>query len=298
MARPNLWIKVFAPGIGDLVVILPILKNLKENYVDQLNMVVFNKAQYDLLRRFQYTDITLVMNDMKDVEPRDCIPHGDFYIDIAETQMEKDYWWGSEKFVKDLGHMHIYEVMEKCIQIGGDYERIESLRYNPLEKDGKRTLLLGIGGRRGNKLWFNDSWLRVYELLTERGYYVGMVGAREHNGSDQLSQLEKLGIPFFETKNLGHCIDVISNSAGMITIDSGLMHISAMQGIPTVAMFGPMPSWLWGPKAGHVVNLDGGCGINCTETPLDWECVGRPCMASFKPEDVVNRFLALRESIE
>lgn len=294
MNRPNLWLKVFAPGIGDLVVILPILKNLKENYMDKIVVLVFNQAQADLCYRAPYIDQTFIIKD--GVEAKQLVPEGQFYLDIAETDMESKYWWGSEEFIKDLGHMHIYDVMKECIRIGGDYEKIEPLRCNFLQSSSKREaqVLLGIGGRRGNKLWFNESWLELYQLLTESGYSVGMVGDRNHNGSDQLSELERAGVPFFETNNLGDCIDLISNSAGMITIDSGLMHISAMQGIPTVAMFGPMPSWLWGPKAKHVQNLDGGCGINCSKMPLDWECVGRPCMSSFRPKDVFNHFKALK----
>ena len=295
--RPNLWIKVFAPGIGDLVVILPILKNLKENYVNNLNLMVFNQAQEDLLSRFPYVDYVMQFPQFE-AEPRDLVPKGNFFIDIASTEMEKNYWWGSEEFIEAFGYMHIYDVMSKAIQIGGDYEKIEPLKWNKLEPaTGKETILLGIGGRRGNKLWFNESWIELYHKLVEKGYSVGMVGERNHNGSSQLTELEQAGIPFFETKNLGECIDVISNADGMITIDSGLMHISAMQGIPTVAMFGPMPSWLWGPKAEHVVNLDGGCGINCSEAPLDWECIGRPCMASFTPEQLVRHLILLKDKV-
>lgn len=295
MTRPNLWIKVFAPGIGDLVVILPILKNLKQNYINEMNVLVFNQAQKDLLSRTPYVDKAVIFRE----NPRDYVPKGEFFVDIAETEMESKYWWGSEEFIRDLGKMHIYDVMKECIQIGGDYENIEPLQFNELEpRTDKEIVLLGIGGRRGNKLWFNDYWLEIYEKLKAEGYEVGMVGDANHNGSSQLVELEKEGIPFFQTPDLARCIDLISNSHGMITIDSGLMHISAMQGIPTVAMFGPMPSWLWGPKAKHVINLDGGCGINCSKMPLDWECVGRPCMRSITPDMVLHSFKQLKGSLK
>lgn len=294
MNRPNLWIKVFAPGIGDLVVILPILKNLKLNYMNQVNVLVFNKAQQDLLSRTPYVDKAVIFGD----DPISHVPDGDFYIDIAETEMESKYWWGSEEFINDLGQMHIYDVMKECIQIGGDFDNIEPLQYNPVPWMGDKTVLLGIGGRRGNKLWFNDYWLQTYECLASIGYSVAMVGAKDHNGSGQLAELQAKGIPFYETDSLAETIDIISNSAGMITIDSGLMHIASMQGIPTVSLFGPMPAWLWGPKADHVINMDGGCGINCTKMPLDWQCKGRPCMRSLTPEMVLRNFKTLKERIK
>lgn len=285
MVRPNLWIKVFAPGIGDLVVILPILKNLKQNYMNKVNVLVFNEAQMDLLSRFPYVDKAVIFGD----NPRSYVQKGEFYLDIAETEMESKYWWGSEEFIRDLGHMHIYDVMKECIQIGGDFEKIEPLQFNPLESHtDKKKILLGVGGRRGNKLWFNDYWLELYRNLIDAGYDVGMVGARNHKGSEQITELEQAGIPFYETTDMGRCIDLISHADGMVTIDSGLMHIAAMQGIPTVALFGPMPSWLWGPKSDRVVNLDGGCGINCSKMPLDWECLGRPCMRSMGPLTVLD----------
>lgn len=286
MTRPNLWLKVFAPGIGDLVVILPILKNLKENYMNKVNVFVFNKAQESLLTRTPYVDEAYIIGGGN---PRDFVPKGEFYLDIAETEMESKYWWGSEEFIRDLGKMHIYDVMKECVQIGGDYDNIEPLNFHRIDTIAKKeTILLGIGGRRGNKLWFNDYWFELYKNLKASGYEVWMVGDKSHNGSDQLSQLEQMGIPFYETENLAECIDVISSATGMVTIDSGLMHISAMQNIPTVALFGPMPSWLWGPKAEHVKNLNGKCGLNCSKMPLDWECVGRPCMRSMGPLQVLD----------
>ena len=293
--RPNLWIKVFAPGIGDLVVILPILKNLKLNYMNKINVLVFNQAQKDLLTRTPYVDAAIIFEG----NPRSYVPKGEFYLDIAETEMESKYWWGSEEFINDLGKMHIYDVMKECVQIGGDYENIEPLQWNKVEPlSNKPLILLGIGGRRGNKLWFNDYWLELYAKLQLLDFEIRSIGDKNHNGSDQISQLEQLGLPHYDTESLASCIDVISSATAVITIDSGLMHIAAMQGIPTVALFGPMPAWLWGPKGKHVINLDGGCGINCSKMPLDWECVDRPCMRSLTPMKVQDALEILLAEVD
>lgn len=287
--KPVVWIRLFAPGIGDLAVLLPVLRNVKETYAERLNLIVHNEGQRSLLSRFPWVDRAVIVDN-----PRDVVPTGHFYIDMAETPMEKDYWWGTEEYIKDFGQMHIYDVMEKCIGVSGKYDELVPLEWQTdREAELNNTVLLGIGGRRGNKLWFNDSWFKLYSLLTEASFSVAMVGSKSHDGSGQIEELEQLGIPFIETASLADTIDVISNAKGMVSIDSGLMHLSATQGKPTVGLFGPMPSWLWGPKGDHVLNLDGGCGINCTKMPLDWECVGRPCMASFRPESVFQEWQLL-----
>lgn len=53
-----------------------------------------------------------------------------------------------------------------------------------------------------------------------------------------LSLLQLVGV-------LGHCVAYIGN-------DSGVTHLSAEIGVPTMAVFGPTDPMVWAPSGAHV----------------------------------------------
>ncbi len=71
---------------------------------------------------------------------------------------------------------------------------------------------------------------------------------------------------------------VIAQAALYIGHDSGLTHLSALIGTPTVALFGPTSSERWAPRGPHVTVLR---GAPCT--CRSWDdvgcCIEKPCFA-------------------
>ena len=81
-----------------------------------------------------------------------------------------------------------------------------------------------------------------------------------------LSLLQLVGV-------LGHCETYIGN-------DSGVTHLSAGIGIPTMAMFGPTDPLLWAPRGAHVQCFKGAVMCFC-QTATEKKGCHRPCF----PED-------------
>ena len=73
-----------------------------------------------------------------------------------------------------------------------------------------------------------------------------------------LSLLQLVGV-------LGHCAAYIGN-------DSGVTHLSAEIGVPTLAVFGPTDAMLWAPRSAHVQCFKGAVICHCRTTTEKKEC--------------------------
>lgn len=284
---PTVWVKIFAPGIGDLVVLGPVLYNLKaKNIVENINLIVYNTAQFSLACRMGWIDNVVIGFE------KQHIPDGHFYVDMSEHPLEK-IWWGSPEYIEKYGKTHAIKMMDKIIGGMGIPKELPPLHVdkNPVYKILSNTVLLSVGGRRRTKLLPLSHWLEINEILKEKGYQTALVGKREHQGSEQIKELEKT-IPFLETNRFGEVIDIIYHAKGMISIDNGLYHISSYMDKPTVGVFGPMPPWLWGGLGKKTVDIYKETEINYTTAPLDWELINNPSM-NYNPKNIVDAFLRL-----
>jgi ADP-heptose:LPS heptosyltransferase len=83
-------------------------------------------------------------------------------------------------------------------------------------------------------------------------------------------------------------VDAIGGAGAVIGVDNGLIHLGASMATPTVAIFGPMPAWLWGPRGDIHINIQGDCKIDCTRQPMDWRCDSQICTNAISPIEVFN----------
>ena len=63
---------------------------------------------------------------------------------------------------------------------------------------------------------------------------------------------------------LRETVDVLAGAACVVSVNTGVMHLAAAAGVPTVALNGPTSSRRWGPLGPHVTNVDSelpGCGF-------------------------------------
>ena len=66
--------------------------------------------------------------------------------------------------------------------------------------------------------------------------------------------------------SLAEAIDLLSLAACVVSNDSGLVHVAAAIGTPTVGIFGPTSPWHWAPLNPLAATI---------ETPTEVPC--RPC---------------------
>ena len=139
-------------------------------------------------------------------------------------------------------------------------------------RDGEYLVLhAGAKGRWQTKQWPEAKWIQLMDrLLRDHALRLILVGTPEEQA--QLDGL-KVGLPEamrervqlrtdYSLADLAACL---RGSRGVVCHNSGVMHLAAMLGKPTLALTGSAPHY-WRPPYAHVLNLDSGrCGLACDQ---------------------------------
>lgn len=137
---------------------------------------------------------------------------------------------------------------------------------------GKHLLLHpGAKGRWRTKLWQDERWAELMRhLLNESDLDLLLVGVPEESSHLEMLQARQAGSERTRIKlNMGLSLQglaqSISESSGVICHNSGVMHMAAMLGKPTLVLTGSSPLY-WRPPYPHVVNLtSGACSLACDQ---------------------------------
>jgi heptosyltransferase-3 len=118
-----------------------------------------------------------------------------------------------------------------------------------LNADPARILIHpGSGSRK--KMWPFPHFLEVAHRLSEEGLQVEfLLGPAE---SYLKAVVESSGIPILLTDDLMVVLDRLLEAGALIGNDSGISHLSALVGVPTVAVFGPTDPSRWAPRGRSV----------------------------------------------
>ena len=94
--------------------------------------------------------------------------------------------------------------------------------------------------------------------------------------SQLLSQLSP-GSTWLQGLSLGLLAGMLSHVQCFLGHDSGLSHLSALLGIPTVTLFGPTDQRRWTPRGSQVTVLRGEA-CHCSTWELVSHCADKPCL--------------------
>jgi heptosyltransferase-2 len=154
----------------------------------------------------------------------------------------------------------------------------------------KNDFILGIspGAIFGNaKRWPFERFAEISDRASERwGAKVIILGSKKEKeiGTSITGLMRHKPVDFCGTTSLGEVIGIIGRCNMFVTNDSGLMHIAAALGVPTLAIFGSTDHVATGPRGvkTRIIKHD----IDCSpclkpECPTDFKC-----MLSIEPEEV------------
>jgi heptosyltransferase-2 len=117
-----------------------------------------------------------------------------------------------------------------------------------LTTDGVRVVAIGPGAVGPGKRWPMAQFAEVAQMLAAAGINVWVLGspnetplAREIVAAAGASARDLTG------PDLRNAVLALKAADAAVTNDSGLMHIAAALGTPTVALFGPTSPRLWAP---------------------------------------------------
>lgn len=199
-------------------------------------------------------------------------------------------------------HRHyLYEVevahSDKVHEIENHRALLKPLGVNPVSKPilqisdlekpvlaEKRYLLFhtcASGILKPLKEWPEENWLALADYVNNCGLSTYITGA----GADQeaAERLEKASggkIKSLAGKySLTETSRILYHSMGLVTVNTGIMHIAAALKVPLVAMHGPASVERWGPISDNAINLfsqEPGCGyvhFGFEKSPVPTDCM-------------------------
>jgi len=162
------------------------------------------------------------------------------------------------------------------------------------------------------KCWTKQGWAEVFRHLHDAGMPAIITGGNDasekrYNGSILTNDISPLVIDSTGRLSLSEVSGLIAGCALFIGPDTGITHLAAAHGVPTVALFGPTNPVYWGPwprgysedrppftckglqKVKNVFLVQdaacSGCGLEgCHDDPQQYS----PCMQHLSPETVVQ----------
>jgi ADP-heptose:LPS heptosyltransferase len=167
--------------------------------------------------------------------------------------------------------------------------------YEGVEK-GLVAIHPGSGSRK--KLWPVENFLDLAARVTGnlRLKTILLVGPAEgeYLGSG-LGWMRSMSPIWAEDLPLIHVASLLDRCRCYIGNDSGITHLAAAVGIPTVSLFGPTDPEIWGPRGEGVAILRKNPGCSpCNEEELE-RCSQRRCLELIEVEEVIERVRRLMD---
>lgn len=111
-----------------------------------------------------------------------------------------------------------------------------------------------------------------------------VLGPADEQSALAIQEQNIFELPILRPKSVTILAGIVAQAQGFIGHDSGVTHLAALLGVPTVAMFGPTDAQRWAPRGPHVTVVRGG---NCACQGWDAvrTCTEKPCL-NIDPEEV------------
>lgn len=140
------------------------------------------------------------------------------------------------------------------------------------------------------KRWGEDRFRLVAEALSVLGIKIVVVGGKEDRQQGEAIVSGGLGLNLAGLTSLPETAAVIQKSALLLSGDSGVLHIAAGLGVPTVSLFGPGRVEKWAPRGEKHVVINKGlpcspCTFYGNTPPCPFDV---KCMKDITVDEVVN----------
>ena len=217
-------------GLGDLVVSLPAIQTLIADGArtgDETWLVARSPAQERLAPRIGG------LGGCVDEESFDAAAFRGRFVDLRDHPLQRDHWWGSPDFEAAFGPLHINDILARiCADFGiaADVSAPEPLEAHPRPELGQSVLLVTETDGPA-KLWSPTKWASLADGVAALGFDVRLV-----TRCGGTAELLRTGIAELRAPTPGDAVDILTACRAVIGIDTGLTHIAAQQGTPTVTI--------------------------------------------------------------
>lgn len=194
-----------------------------------------------------------------------------------------------------------YRYDKETIDYGIDIDRIESNG----EANGARQVVFLHGTTWGTKHWPEHYWRHLAHIAAEAGFNVLLPwGDNKEKQRAEFIARNNESAKVLDRQSLSGLARHISNSKGVVAVDTGLGHLAAALAKPTVSLYGSTNPGLSGTFGENQLHLNSNfncapcvkkvCTYNGPGITDEFEdqpfTVTPPCFSAHKPEQVWQRF--------
>ncbi|MFH1758153.1 MAG: glycosyltransferase family 9 protein [Pseudomonadota bacterium] len=115
-------------------------------------------------------------------------------------------------------------------------------------KEGDRVLVIHPGSGSPAKNWSPENFARVADRVSERSKVLLISGPANDGVEEVRRALKKADSFVVDNLPLLQLAALLQRSTAYLGNDSGITHLAAALGMPTVAIFGPTDPAIWGPR--------------------------------------------------
>ena len=173
-----------------------------------------------------------------------------------------------------------------------DIGRHQNMTYDRRDHEyDASSIILHPGSGSFRKNWPLSNFIRLAGMLKKEGKQPMFIcGPAEQ---EMIPTLCGSGYPVRQMDDLIELSKCLQRSGGFIGNDSGVSHLSAYLGVPTVVVFGPSDPDRWRPigRSVSVVQVDSDCRP-CFETDKD-RCESSDCLNDISPGTVMTAYFEL-----
>jgi len=287
-------------GLGDLIVSLPAIQALiTENQPRETWLVARAPGQAALADRIAG------LGGYVHEDAFDSVGANGRFLDLRDHPLQRDYWWGSPEFDRAVGPLAINEILARIcadFRIPADFSQPVPL-LAPRARPEVRDAVLLVTESESTKRWAPERWAALAREIRDGGDDVGMITRDE-----PAAEMSGIGIDAVRAPTPGDAVDLLASCRAVVGIDTGLTHIAAQQGTPTVGIYRDRAVY-FRPWANCRAVVGDRCDESCrsierahaynttvSSPGSAWEprtCpVGARCLEKVRPADVMD---ALRE---
>ena len=154
-------------------------------------------------------------------------------------------------------------------------------------KEGERVLAIHPGSGSAAKNWSPENFARVADGVSERAKVLLISGPATDGVEEVRRALKKADSFVADNLPLIQLAAVLKLSTAYLGNDSGITHLAAALGVPTVAIFGPTDPAIWGPRGPGVRLLYDRSSCSPCSSEARSVC-SRQCLERIDPDRVIE----------
>lgn len=140
------------------------------------------------------------------------------------------------------------------------------------------------------KLWPEEHWIKLIRLTTEAGYHILL----PWGSPAERARAERLAIhpqaqllPRLSLSELGY---LLHHSLACVSVDTGLAHLAAALGTPSITLYGATDSGLIGTSGENQIHLHPSLPCSpCQQKSCRFSKGDSPCLAEISPQRVFHK---------